>query len=448
MFCQKCGSKINQGDRFCYHCGAPVPPQEPQMTDLSSSSTGRPEHLLIEPPLPAPPPPPKKERRALLVVLLVVGCALVFLALLFGLYFLTAKAPETEEHSSSVSVESPVLSAAPESSATSPAPSPDPSSDPSSSSSIPENTPKTEDIYDEYEEIAEDLLEQFGPGKILTDEYGYGSASGLFTVRLLDFNGDGIQELYCAFSDSPYVYRQAVYGYRDGRAYRLLAPSPCANNGTDVSPNTSLCERGGKLYLKTGDHTSFEGDLFTVSDKGEWVSEFSYYAPYMEEGGEFLIDGEAVSEEAYKAALSQFRPYETIFYTYDQEENPFHSILEKTEGNLRLLLGEDYEEALQEYAGSTSAGQEIQTAGGYILPESHTRLLTKADLAGLSEEELELARNEIYARHGRKFQDAGIRAYFESQPWYQGTIEPEAFDASVLSEIEKKNLQLILEAED
>lgn len=56
----------------------------------------------------------------------------------------------------------------------------------------------------------------------------------------------------------------------------------------------------------------------------------------------------------------------------------------------------------------------------YILPESASRLLTEADLENLTQEDLRIARNEIYARHGRKFLDEGLQEYFNGNP---GTTE-------------------------
>lgn len=51
----------------------------------------------------------------------------------------------------------------------------------------------------------------------------------------------------------------------------------------------------------------------------------------------------------------------------------------------------------------------------YILPQSAQRRLTEDDLSGLTHEELCLARNEIYARHGRRFKNQNIASYFESK---------------------------------
>ncbi|MCD8105275.1 MAG: YARHG domain-containing protein [Lachnospiraceae bacterium] len=81
----------------------------------------------------------------------------------------------------------------------------------------------------------------------------------------------------------------------------------------------------------------------------------------------------------------------------------------------------------------------------YILPQSSTTYLTASDLAGMTADELQMAINEIYARHHRRFNTASIQAYFDSRSWYSGTIEADDFDVSVLSQIENANITLMLE---
>ena len=78
-----------------------------------------------------------------------------------------------------------------------------------------------------------------------------------------------------------------------------------------------------------------------------------------------------------------------------------------------------------------------------MIPDSSGKILTDADLAGLSKEDLRIAINEIYARHGRIFKDAELQTWFNAQPWYQGTIAPEQFDENVLSQIEKDNIKFL-----
>lgn len=97
--------------------------------------------------------------------------------------------------------------------------------------------------------------------------------------------------------------------------------------------------------------------------------------------------------------------------------------------------------------GSTSS---TPAGGSYILPESATRVYSTGELSSLSSWDLMLARNEIYARHGRGFNDADVRSYFQSQSWYTQRYTAEEFDAianSVLSSTEQANIANIIEVE-
>lgn len=84
----------------------------------------------------------------------------------------------------------------------------------------------------------------------------------------------------------------------------------------------------------------------------------------------------------------------------------------------------------------------------YILPNSDSRYLTKSDLEGLSKEECRLARNELYARHGRKFDDEALTNYFSQFDWYHPTIDPDNFDESILNDVEIANRDLIVQFEE
>lgn len=86
----------------------------------------------------------------------------------------------------------------------------------------------------------------------------------------------------------------------------------------------------------------------------------------------------------------------------------------------------------------------------YIFPDSDSRYLTDEDLAGYSSDQLELAKNEIYARHGRKFVTQRIADYFNSKSWYKGTEDPETFDdnqGDIFNEYEVTNISKIADTE-
>ena len=83
----------------------------------------------------------------------------------------------------------------------------------------------------------------------------------------------------------------------------------------------------------------------------------------------------------------------------------------------------------------------------YIFSDSSSRLLTDADISGMSAKELNYAKNEIYARHGRIFDSIELADYFKSKSWYEGTRSPDDFDESLLSDTEKKNIAFLQKAE-
>lgn len=90
---------------------------------------------------------------------------------------------------------------------------------------------------------------------------------------------------------------------------------------------------------------------------------------------------------------------------------------------------------------------EEEEVSQYFLPTSSSEYLTMSDLEGFSQDDCRMARNELYARHGRRFDDPNLQAYFDALDWYEGTIEPADFDESVMNEYEIANRDLIVQYE-
>ena len=85
--------------------------------------------------------------------------------------------------------------------------------------------------------------------------------------------------------------------------------------------------------------------------------------------------------------------------------------------------------------------------GHYVIPDSASRALTEADLESLSDRDLMLARNEIFARHGFIFTTQWIQGYFLTQGWYTPTTPANQFDSGVFNAYERANIDLILRVE-
>lgn len=132
----------------------------------------------------------------------------------------------------------------------------------------------------------------------------------------------------------------------------------------------------------------------------------------------------------------------TVENQVDEEEESTE-LDDSTEESEEGTQEENSQEDSQEDEGETAGDSE------YILPNSDTVRLTKSDLQGLSKEELRLARNEIFARHGMIFGVPDLDAYFGEKSWYEPTVAYDDFyDVVEMSMIEEANLVLISEVED
>ena len=87
--------------------------------------------------------------------------------------------------------------------------------------------------------------------------------------------------------------------------------------------------------------------------------------------------------------------------------------------------------------------------GDYILPDSATHLYSASELEDLSDYELYIARNEIFARHGRGFSNEELQSYFDSKEWYTRQYDPSEFDAQsgILNDTEIANSETIRSVE-
>lgn len=144
-------------------------------------------------------------------------------------------------------------------------------------------------------------------------------------------------------------------------------------------------------------------------------------------------------EEKDVRTYFEAQPWYRIVYKAGDFETVELSDIEQK--NVEFLL--NYEKRENGVKERREPEEKVRTYGGYILPRSAERLLTAGDLEPLTKRELELARNEIYARHGRRFADPDIQAWFDEKDWYSGTVEPGEFDPEVLSNMEQRNIEMI-----
>ena len=94
----------------------------------------------------------------------------------------------------------------------------------------------------------------------------------------------------------------------------------------------------------------------------------------------------------------------------------------------------------------TNAVNYTYDEGYYLFPDSNKRYLTEEDVYEDDAGSIRFGLNEIYARHGRKFNDTELQNYFNSQPWYTPVYSPDEFSAienKVFNVYEKANIEFL-----
>lgn len=160
-----------------------------------------------------------------------------------------------------------------------------------------------------------------------------------------------------------------------------------------------------------------------------------------------LVNMDKESEDAYEAPTVKSSSAQGAEKEGDGSEGLFEEEVEiKGEGNTNQTAEVTTTPVPTQTPYQTQAASP-QTGGDYIIADSNSRTITSADLNGLSEWEIRIARNEIYARKGRIFSSSELDSYFRGKSWYIPSVPTEQFNDSYLSALELANAQFIVQYE-
>jgi hypothetical protein len=108
----------------------------------------------------------------------------------------------------------------------------------------------------------------------------------------------------------------------------------------------------------------------------------------------------------------------------------------------RIRLSDEAGSAAQSGKDEKPAAALVYASSDMTFPDSSTRLLQPSEVSPLGPSTLRYARNEIYARKGRRFTDPDLRDYFGRFAWYRPL-----YDEVTLNPIERQNVALLQQAE-
>ena len=159
-------------------------------------------------------------------------------------------------------------------------------------------------------------------------------------------------------------------------------------------------------------------------------------------------DLETILEEIYTQIYEAQQDYYVFRYTSPDPDSEGKREISLTTSQQASISGQYQREYVP--VAELNAGFSADYADqDFIIADSSTRQLTEADLRGMSLAQLRIARNEIFARHGRLFKDVMLNKWFYSKTWYLDLEEKylaDTFDAlrpSPLSDLEIENTETI-----
>ena len=277
--------------------------------------------------------------------------------------------------------------------------------------------------------------------------------AGNLDFVLRDFDGDGNEELLTYDMekiDGDWAITASIYEQKDGQVQK-------ADTKTLLEKAFSFCDSGDvRFFLKDDKYICMDSGLscFVIADGMQYaVKAYSYNGEKLVEmaneemqGSDLYEVGQSMTE--YVDQLNTMGFSKTAAAVYDRDVLRVCAADSGITFLSKLVLHHSYLEDDKTWAYDPYAymefveGEEAEDA--YVLPESNEKELSADELRDLGEDRLRIARNEIYARYGRSFQDEALAQYFQRKVWY---CQSENIDDTVLSETELANRDLIQQAE-
>lgn len=158
---------------------------------------------------------------------------------------------------------------------------------------------------------------------------------------------------------------------------------------------------------------------------------------------------ESILEDIYMSIYKEQQNYYVVKYktTNTSDRNEFRDVVLQTSETSEFTGY--YKKSYVPETDLSGAFSDDYSDVDFIIPESSNRKIDYSDIDGLSLAELRIARNEIFARHGRQFNDPLLNQWFYSKTWYldiDRKYSPTDFDKynpNPLSRLEQENAEFI-----
>lgn len=277
---------------------------------------------------------------------------------------------------------------------------------------------------------------------------------GYLDTVILDLDEDGEEELLAfRLQEGSEAYRieAVVYEYRDGKVaesavWDFLDYAIGAN--CDGGEIRFMLKDGKYICMDSWQSTfiSADGVSITLSACCYDGAEFVEMAEFGFLGSDYYEVGKGETELIKQLKFMGFD--KTAAAIYDRDMFHLYAADEGVEPLFKIsIINSNSTEETSWDEMPTAVIRQINAGLAeeeFLLPESNSRILKEQELSGMTKAELRIARNEIYARYGWRFESEELADYFKEKAWY---VPGENVDDTVLSDVERANIELITEME-
>lgn len=288
--------------------------------------------------------------------------------------------------------------------------------------------------YDMY--VAEDAMNDL----ISSMQFGIGDRAALYS-----FADTVAREQY--FTDKEEDIKNAIYGLQQGNMtafYDALA----------FSLSEIIVQDGAKCIIAFTDGK----ENYSVSSKSYVIQKAQQYkVPIYLIGIGTEVDSAALEEISWQTGgiyrnISSVADMSAIYQTIYREQKARYVLeydtTKKLSANKERIIYVNYNDGSNVVRMEAAYVPSDYTIDGFIFYDSDSRYLTEDDLAQLTEAEVRIALNEIYARRGYIFQKAeDMKAHFSALDWYHPTEADMSKVEATFNKYERKNVDLLVNYE-
>ncbi len=235
-------------------------------------------------------------------------------------------------------------------------------------------------------------------------------------------------------------------------AFRFDTETQTRTNKINISIDSLIEDKLFGHSVVAGNDRPFSGDVLEkVEENGQIIS----YSFVGREPGDHKNDGVfefiVFPKENKMIGTWEANKKERVYkrkYELTRKEYKYDSLIMLDKTNRFVNWRRSVEEVTQ-YEDDGKMEEWIEekyasTTDKIFKTNASKKLLKKSEVENLTKGDLEIIRNTIYARHGYSFKNKIYRNFFDYQDWY---IPVHADITKSLTEIEKKNIQLLMRYE-